>query len=445
MNTIVKFKDAIIFKLSIIPLILCCCINTLQAQELSASKSVAESHADKDWEELKYSMGDLGLAVEYQAALKEGVLGWQRYEDKYKKSSSHLAEEFWSNYPQDSRHYDALFLFFSPTAEPRFISNIASDSLIQLLANIPRIPRHEKRRNRILPVDNVAREQWRQTGDNMVASVLNSNASLERKESAEFQLISREFRYTMMLDNLLTKENSESDYWNRFEIQYWKHIRLLLENHVNKYATLEVGADRVQNILNLLKNFSKSASDTFWHYFFETTGSDNPLSNKPGIKALHKMATENVVAIEALKEVDYTKPLEMVFIDMDGRSVDLSNMRDKLVLIDFWATYCGPCIKEMPHVQAMYDKYRNQGFEVIGIATDSDENKGRVLDILNKTGANWPQRLDKGSNATVSFHALYKITRLPTVWLLNKEGVIVDRNARGQRLESLIRKHLGLE
>ncbi|MDO5968735.1 TlpA disulfide reductase family protein, partial [Flavivirga aquimarina] len=153
---------------------------------------------------------------------------------------------------------------------------------------------------------------------------------------------------------------------------------------------------------------------------------------------------ENVAAIEALKEVDYSKPLDMVFTAIDGSIVDLNTMRGKVVLIDFWATYCSPCVKEMPHVRAMYDKYRDRGFEVIGIAVDNDAAKERILSILKKTGANWPQRLDKGADATVSLHALYEIKTLPTVWLLNKEGVIVDRNARGERLEPLIREHLGL-
>ena len=80
-----------------------------------------------------------------------------------------------------------------------------------------------------------------------------------------------------------------------------------------------------------------------------------------------------------------------------------------------------------------------------GIAAGGDTEKERVLEIINKQNATWPQRLDKGKDATVSYHALYKIASLPTVWLLNKDGKIVDRNARGIRLEPLIRTYLGLD
>ena len=93
----------------------------------------------------------------------------------------------------------------------------------------------------------------------------------------------------------------------------------------------------------------------------------------------------------------------------------------------------------------MYDKYRKKGFEVIGLAGDGDKTKKRLLEIIKKQGAIWPQYLDKGKNTNVSYHSLYNINSLPTVWLLNKEGIIVDRNARGARLEPLIRKYLELK
>jgi hypothetical protein len=93
----------------------------------------------------------------------------------------------------------------------------------------------------------------------------------------------------------------------------------------------------------------------------------------------------------------------------------------------------------------MYDKYRSQGFEVIGLVGDDDTAKEQVLKIIKKQSASWPQYLDKGKDAIVSYHSLYNIRSYPNVWLLNKEGIIVDKNARGVRLEPLIRLHLGLD
>lgn len=442
MNTFERIKDIASIKLQLIILVLFLGpITTIQAQETSPKSTLIETQADTDWQALTIAMSSMGTG--YEKAVKNGILEMHRYEDSIFKKSSKLAKAFWDNYPQDARRDKALYRFFSVFAQPHFIADDIPDSRKQFLDSLP----SGDMRNSVLEVmDYVARDQWLNTGDAMVASILNSNATLERKESAAFLLISREFLYNIKFVNLFreAKKKINVNYWGRYEIQYWQHIRLLLENHVNTYGTLEIASNRVQNILSLLKRYSPVASDAYWQYFSKTTGTNNPLSEQAGVKALHKIAVENATAIEALKEVDFTKPLNMAFTAMDGSKVDLSKMRGKVVLIDFWATYCGPCIKEMPHVRAMYDKYRDQGFEVIGIAADGDANRNRVLDILKKKGANWPQRLDQGSDVSVSLHSLYKITVLPTVWLLNKEGVIVDTSARGERLEPLIREHLGL-
>ncbi|AOW18154.1 hypothetical protein LPB03_12125 [Polaribacter vadi] len=444
MNIIANIKEETIQKLKILVLLLLIFFTTsIQAQKTSDGTQNIETQSDKDWNELYFAMAAYGTVAEEQAALKESALKLQQYYDKYFSKRSRLAKAFFENYPEDKRHDQALNFFFDVGAEPHFIPKVISDSLEQVLAAIPR--KDHTKFKRLLPVDYEAWKQWLKTGDDMVASVINSNSSLERKEVAEFQLIAREFRKAIKFDNALTKEKSESDFWNRFEIHYWGYIRLLLENHFNKYASLEVMRERIQNILSLLKHFSSAASNAYWKYFFETTGSNHPQSDQLGIKAIHELAAENVAAIDALKEVDYSKPLELSFTAMDGNRINLEKMKGKVVLIDFWATYCSPCIKEMPHVRAMYDKYKDLGFEVIGIAADNDVAKSRISDILKKTGANWPQRLDKGSDVSVSFHTLYEIKALPTVWLLNKEGVIVDRNARGERLEPLIRKYLGLK
>ena len=441
MSIIAEHKDLRILKSGIILILaFVCLISTIQAQELVTNSTSMGTQADGDWKALNAAVGYFGSTEEQEEARKAGHL--HLHYDKYIRKSSQLAKAFWANYPEDKRRDGAFRLFFNAYTEPFFLLEVP-DSVAQLLT---KIPRHDRRHSRLKPIDDFAWKQWRQTGDAMVANVVNSNESLQCKEVAAFQLISRELRQAIKLNNGLTKDkSSETNYWNRFEIQYWQHVRLLLEIHINKYAALEVVDARVQNILRLIKIYSTAASDAYWNYFFEITGVNNPLSDQPGIRALHELAEDNVEAIEVLKAVDYTKPLDMSFLDMDGDKVDLSKMRGKVVLIDFWATYCGPCIKEMPHVRSLYDKYRGHGFEVVGIAADGDGKKERIEAILEKTRANWSQCLDKGLDTSISFHDLYKIKVLPTVWLLNKEGVIVDRNARGERLEPLIRKYLGLE
>jgi thiol-disulfide isomerase/thioredoxin len=275
----------------------------------------------------------------------------------------------------------------------------------------------------------------------MTNTILLSNASLERKEEAEFLLFARDIRNASRIHGILPKEGTETDYWELIDMQYWEQFRFRFDTHISKYADLENLGDRAKDFLKLLKSRSPAMAEDFWKHFFQTTDRNNPLSDKAGIKALHKVAEEQ---LETLVVESGAKTLDMKFTAIDGTTIDLTKMRGKVILIDFWASWCSPCIAEIPHVKAMYDKYHKQGFEVIGIAMDEDSAKKRVQEILKKNKALWPQRFEGKGFSGDSYGLLYGINSLPTVWLIDKEGRIVDRNARGEKLEPLIRKYLGL-
>jgi hypothetical protein len=80
-------------------------------------------------------------------------------------------------------------------------------------------------------------------------------------------------------------------------------------------------------------------------------------------------------AASELKKLDFVgKPVDLHFTAVDGREVDLSKMKGKVVLVDFWATWCGPCVEEMPEVKATYDKSHAKGFEIVGVSLDSEKD-----------------------------------------------------------------------
>jgi thiol-disulfide isomerase/thioredoxin len=136
--------------------------------------------------------------------------------------------------------------------------------------------------------------------------------------------------------------------------------------------------------------------------------------------------------------------IDLKFTSLDGRLVDVQALKGKIVLIDCWASWCAPCLKEMSCVKDLYNKYHNKGFEVIGISMDEALAKERVQQIVAQKDLPWPQRFQGSGFEEDTFRKLYQIKSLPAVFLLDQEGNIVDTDARGDRLEPLLKKYLGL-
>jgi thiol-disulfide isomerase/thioredoxin len=123
------------------------------------------------------------------------------------------------------------------------------------------------------------------------------------------------------------------------------------------------------------------------------------------------------------------KPLDLSFVAVDGKKINLADMKGKVVLIDFWATWCGPCVADMPNVKRAYDKYHAVGFEILGISLD--ESKDALTGYLKKNEIAWPQYFDgKQWNNDISFR--FGISAVPTQWIIDKKGILRDTNVRGK-------------
>lgn len=106
------------------------------------------------------------------------------------------------------------------------------------------------------------------------------------------------------------------------------------------------------------------------------------------------------------------------FTTPDGEHITLDDLRGKVVLLDFWASWCGPCVQSVPELRSLYRRYSRDGFVIIGISSDGDEQIWK--EFTARTRMNWPQYRDTNNR----LHSAFNIRALPTYILLDQEGIV---------------------
>ncbi|UUO05077.1 TlpA family protein disulfide reductase [Blastopirellula sp. J2-11] len=136
-------------------------------------------------------------------------------------------------------------------------------------------------------------------------------------------------------------------------------------------------------------------------------------------------------------------PLEMSGTMLDGSELDWSAYRGKVVLVDFFATWCGPCRAEMPHVLEMYEKYKGAGFEVLGVSLD--DSKENAESYIAEMKLPWQTMFPVEESERGWRHPLVTylgITGIPQAILVDPQGNVIDLNARGEKLTSELKRLL---
>ena len=184
---------------------------------------------------------------------------------------------------------------------------------------------------------------------------------------------------------------------------------------------------------SVLKSLSTSFSDSDYYAMFkkkyDASTTARTIPNQPPPKKTNRKNGQYAAGDEAL---------DIVMADPEGNVRKLSDLRGKVVLLDFWASWCGPCRRENPAVVKAYEKYNSQGFEVFSVSLDSNADKWK--NAIEKDGLVWPYHVCDLQGWGNAASRAYGISSIPHALLVGRDGVIIETHLRGKALETELEK-----
>ena len=218
---------------------------------------------------------------------------------------------------------------------------------------------------------------------------------------------------------------------NKLNDEFYMRCRTFVSEHKSSPAALAaVSRLNIQNELPLFQQVRDELMTTI-------PKSEYYIGFRDQVARMEQQATAMKTQEEQMARLDNLIPIGSEAPDFsqptpEGRALSLSSLRGKVVLIDFWASWCKPCRMEMPNVKRVYEQYKSKGFEIIGVSLDRD--KGAWTGAIEQDGLPWKHVSDLAfwNNAAAQ---QYGVSSIPYTVLVDKEGRVLGKNLRGPALE----------